>query len=255
MDYLAKKIRAKCVKIAKLPTGCHLGGCLSVTDILLVLFKKFYLHDKNNAIILSKGHAAAALYSTLFVLNLIQEDPELNYGQNTANFTGHPNHKIQHVLFATGSLGHGPALGLGWALGQKLNNLKGKAYVIVGDGELQEGSCWETFMVAAALKLDNFCIVVDRNKAQNDGWVEEICSLGKLTEKAQAFGFAVIEVDGHDFIALEQAAKTFVYDKPIFIIANTIKGKGIKELENNVKSHYVTAKPGIMEKWVKEILA
>jgi len=253
MELLAKKIRARCIAISQRTTGCHLGGCLSVADILAVLFTKFG-KTKDNLIILSKGHAAAALYAVLFELGLLNEDPALSYGEKNSIFTGHPHHKISHIQFATGALGHGPALGLGWALGQKLQQTLGRVYVIVGDGELQEGSCWEAFQVAVALRLDNFVVIVDRNRAQNDGWVDSICPLGDLEAKAQAFGFLTVEINGHNLQDLQKSVDLFKTNQPVFIIANTVKGKGINELENNVKCHYVIAKPNMVNKWLNEVI-
>ena len=252
IEKLANQIRKKCVEISKISTGCHLGGSLSATDILAVLFAKCYEPTRGDTIILSKGHCAAALYATLYELGLIAYDPAITYGQRDSLFTGHPNDKIPHIYFSTGSLGHGLSLGLGWALGQQLSKTNGMTYVIVGDGELQEGSCWEALQVAASKKIKNFIVIVDKNKAQNDGWIKDISPVDNLIEKAKSFGMHVITVNGHDHAALYESVYSY-QTEPLFIVAETTKGKGIHQLENNYKAHYVTAKVDIAAQWLREL--
>lgn len=242
MKKLAYQARLKCLEIAKTKTGCHLGGSLSVIDVLIVLFNKFYNRTQGDTIILSKGHASAGLYSVLYVSKLISIDPALEYGKSKSIFTGHPNNCIEHIEFSTGSLGHGPSLGIGWAVSQKLKQQKGIAYVILGDGELQEGSCWEAFQVAIAKHIGQLVFIIDHNKAQNDGYVNDIVSLGNLKEKLSSFGAECLVIDGHDYEQIIQAIKSIPTHKPLFIIANTIKGKGIKSIENNPLSHYMVLK-------------
>lgn len=253
MNEIAKRIRCKCVEIAGRPTGCHLGGSLSSADILAVLYGRIYHPERGDAIIVSKGHVAAAVYAALFECGYLEIDPANCYGDIDSPFTGHPNTKLDHIHFATGSLGHGPALGLGWALAQRLKNTNGKAYVLLGDGELQEGSCWETFQIAAARKINNLVFIVDRNRAQNDGWLHEINDIGDVEKKANSFGLSAMTVDGHDCKALFQALQRVDPEKPLFVVAKTIKGKGIKAIENNVKSHYIVAKENNVKKWLSEL--
>lgn len=252
---LAGRVRRKCIEIASLPMGCHLGGSLSVVDIIAVLFSQFYEPLRGDEIILSKGHAAAALYATLYECGLIEDDPALSYGKKGSHFTGHPNTSIDHVGFATGSLGHGPALGLGWSLGLNLSGLAGTTYVILGDGELQEGSCWEAFQVAVAKKIANLVFILDYNGAQNDGWVDDVSPLGNIELKTRSFGLSCVVADGHDYADLAQALRTERTSTPLFIIAHTTKGKGVKSLEGNTKSHYVKIDENLAKKWCSEILS
>lgn len=250
---ISNRARLKCVEIAQKSTGCHLGGSLSVVDILSVLFCEFYRTSNNDVIILSKGHAAAALYSVLYECGYVKEDPAKSYGQKESLFTGHPNNKLQHIRFATGSLGHGPALGLGWALGQRAKGGEGVAYVVMGDGELQEGSCWEAFQIAVSLNVENLTYIVDRNRAQNDGWVDSVISLGDIDKKASAFGLKTVSIDGHNFDELRSAIGSESEKTPKFIVANTTKGKGVRVLENNIKSHYVKIDLATAHAWQREV--
>lgn len=242
LENKALAIRALIIDIAARPTGCHIGGSLSVVDILVAAYGLFG-QDDDNTIVLSKGHAAAALYATLYHFGLLHDDPALSYGSRESLFTGHPNHKIKSIPFSTGSLGHGIPLALGWSLGQKLKGRNGLSVVVVGDGELQEGLAWETFQIAQAKNLDNFIVVVDCNGGQNDGHVENISPMLNLRDRFVAFGFKVIETDGHNIENLLACFRNGISErsnKPLAILATTIKGKGVQALEGKAGSHYAT---------------
>ncbi|MEW4370246.1 1-deoxy-D-xylulose-5-phosphate synthase N-terminal domain-containing protein [Paenibacillus kandeliae] len=240
------------IDMAATEVGCHIGGSLSVIDLLLTSFA-LYGHDERNRIILSKGHAAAALYSTLHVLGLIQDNPADSYGKKDSLFTGHPNYLLPHIPFATGSLGHGPAYGAGWALSQRIRGEQGISIVISGDGELQEGSCWEALQVIAAKQINNFIHIIDVNGGQNDGLVQDISPLPHLGDRFRAFGFDVVEIDGHD---LEQitAALEGKAERPLAILAHTIKGKGIKAMEGNPAAHYAKISRAQAYKWKEALI-
>ncbi|WP_322922519.1 1-deoxy-D-xylulose-5-phosphate synthase N-terminal domain-containing protein [Paenibacillus campi] len=240
------------IDMAATEVGCHIGGSLSVIDVLLTSFA-LYGGDERNRIILSKGHAAAALYSTLYVLGWLHDNPADSYGQKDSLFTGHPNHLLPQIPFATGSLGHGTAYGAGWALSQRLRGEQGRSIVISGDGELQEGSCWEALQVIAAKQLHSFTQIIDHNGGQNDGLVQDISPLPRLADRFSAFGFDVREIDGHDLQQIS-AALEIRTDRPLAIIAHTIKGKGIKAMEGNPAAHYAKISRAQAYKW-KEALA
>jgi len=250
---LRRRARELIIDMAATPTGCHLGGSLSVIDILLAA----HLHFGNgpeHRIVLSKGHAAAALYATLHLFGHIP-NPVEHYGRAGSSLTGHPNQKVPGVPFATGSLGHGVALTLGWALGQRLKGARGVGVAIAGDGELQEGLPWEAFQIAQAKGVGNFAVVVDVNGGQNDGAVTDISPMPALTERLTAFGFAAVACDGHDLAALQDTfgGHDFLGKRPLAILAKTVKGKGVPSLEGNPTSHYVVLQPSQAAAWKRSL--
>lgn len=249
---LSVDARKLIIEMAASEVGCHIGGSLSVVDILLTVYKLFG-DNPENKIILSKGHAAAALYSVLYTLNYLKENPATVYGKNDSLFTGHPNHKISGISFSTGSLGHGLGYGAGWALASKMKKTKGLSIVISGDGELQEGSCWEALQVISSKKIANLVYIVDRNHAQNDGLVDAISPYHDLFARFQSFGVEVVQVNGHRFDELIEAIESKADDKALVIIAETKKGKGIRALENNSNCHYAKIKKAQSIKWKKEL--
>lgn len=251
---IQRRARELIIDMAASPTGCHLGGSLSTVDILIAAYLCFG-HDSESEIVLSKGHSAAALYAVLHLFNKLPESPAAQYGRMNSLLTGHPNPKLTGVRFATGSLGHGVSLALGWAFAQKIKNTKGTSIAIVGDGELQEGLCWEALQIAQAKAVHNFIVIVDMNGGQNDGNVKQISELSLLQERFLAFGFKTIEVDGHDIEQLSHALKlqTENPSKPLAIIARTHKGKGVKAIEGNPNCHYAVIKPAQAEKWKRSL--
>lgn len=243
----AIEARKLIIDMAAAPTGCHIGGSLSAIDLLIGAYSK-YIEDPHTAIILSKGHAAAALYAALHVYGIIPDNPADSYGQAGSLFTGHPNHKLPGIPFATGSLGHGIPYAAGWALAQKLKGTNGLGIVIGGDGELQEGLIWETAQIVQAQSLANFIYIVDCNGGQNDGYVHDISPIRHLRQRFEAFGFLVKEIDGHRYEAIVEAILPDP-DRPVAVLASTIKGKGVAAIEGNPEAHYVKISEKLARKW------
>ena len=242
----SNKIRLSLLESLHYAGSGHPGGSLSCVDILTILYFKIAnvsnknLTDENrDRIILSKGHAAPALYAVLSEKEIIDKK-ELKYLRQTNHLLeGHPTLKIPGVEAVSGPLGIGFSQGLGMALGAKLQNMNFKTFVILGDGECNEGQIWEGAMFATHHKLDNFVAIVDYNKLQSDDFCENITSLEPLSKKWESFGWNVIEVNGHNFLDLEEAfdRASKLKGKATVIIAHTIKGKGISFMENNPLWH------------------
>lgn len=220
----------------------HPGGSLSITDILTYLyFKEMNVNpekpkmEDRDRLVLSKGHSAPALYSVLALKGFFPFEELKTLRQNNSRLQGHPSmHMLPGIDMSTGSLGQGISVAVGMALGAKLNKKDYRVHAILGDGEIQEGQVWEASMFASAKKLDNLVAVLDNNNLQIDGTVEEVNSPYPIPDKFEAFGWHVIEIDGHDFDQIEKAfeeAKT-VKGKPSIIICKTIKGKGVSFMEN-----------------------
>ncbi|MBD3922262.1 transketolase [Paenibacillus sp. PR3] len=243
----AKLARRLIIDMAASPVGCHIGGSLSVIDLLIGAYA-VYGSDPDSVIVLSKGHAAAALYAALYVNGILADNPADSYGQEGSLFTGHPNHKLPGIPFATGSLGHGIPYAAGWALAQKLKGSPGIGLAISGDGELQEGLCWETAQIAQAQSLANFIYIVDCNGGQNDGYIADISPIRNLRQRFEAFGFLVREIDGH---SLEEIVGAVVPDpeKPVAVLAATVKGKGVAAIEGKAEAHYAKIPQKLAERW------
>ena len=239
----------------------HIGGDLSVTDILTTLFFGVLNVDPANhtapgrdRFILSKGHCAAALYSILAMRGFFAREWLASFMQPLSPLNGHPNRrKVPGVEANTGPLGHGLPIGVGCAIAAKLAGADWRTFVVLGDGELQEGSNWEAAMAAGHRRLDNLVAVIDRNRLQQGARTEETNRLDPLAEKWAAFGWDVAEIDGHDHLALH-AALTQPHDgKPLCIVANTIKGKGVSFIEDRVEWHHKTPTPEQVEMALKEL--
>lgn len=247
--------RRMVIDMAATPTGCHLGGSLSVLDILIAALDRRACAEDGTEVVLSKGHAAAGLYAALYVTGILREDPVPRYGSAAHSYTGHPSPRIPGVRFPTGSLGHGVPYAAGWALAQRLSGGQGLGIAIAGDGELQEGLIWETCQVAAAQRVGNLVLVVDCNGGQNDGLVADISPLPNLAGRFSAIGFEVIDADGHDVAALREifTPDRADRDRPLAVLARTVKGKGLRPVEGKAASHYVTISADRAERW-KEIV-
>ncbi|WP_019854049.1 1-deoxy-D-xylulose-5-phosphate synthase N-terminal domain-containing protein [Actinopolyspora mortivallis] len=242
------------IDMAASERGCHLGGSLSAMDIMIAALDRVAA-DEGSRMVLSKGHAAAGLYSALYLTGMLAENPAPLYGSVEHHYTGHPTHAVPGVTFPTGSLGHGVAYAAGWAMARRTAGADGLGIAVAGDGELQEGLVWETCQVAAARRLGNFVLVVDRNKGQNDGLVVDISPMAELAERFRSFGFDTVEVDGHD---LTELSGIFARDRrdsecPLAVLADTVKGKGLPPVEGKAASHYVTIDAERAAKW-KEIV-
>lgn len=228
--------------------GGHFGGSLSVIDILVALYGKILKYDPANPdwpdrdrLILSKGHASAALCPVLAHFGYFDESLLLTFNKLDSPFGMHPDmHKIPGCDMSTGSLGHGLAIGIGMALASKADHKNYRVYVILGDGECNEGSVWEAAMTASHYHLDNLIVIIDRNMVSLDGFTEEIMSLEPLSERWRSFGWHVAEMDGHNFkqiIEIIEETKQ-IRNQPSVIIAHTIKGKGISFMEGKHEYHY-----------------
>lgn len=245
----------KCVRQDILRMICeaksgHPGGSLSCVEILSVLYRKILNvpadwkkspdFEKRDRFILSKGHASACLYSVLAHCGFFDSNELLTFRKLGSRLQGHPStrYNLEGIEASTGSLGQGLSMAVGVALALKLDKNPAKVYVLLGDGEMQEGSVWEALMSASHKKLNNIVCIVDRNKLQIDGSCDDVKSLEPLDKKLEAFGFIVKTVNGHSEEELTEAlmfAKKA--DKPVFIIADTIKGKGVSFMENNAGWH------------------
>lgn|SRR5574344_78410 len=242
----------------------HIGGALSSCDIMTVLFhkcmKNFAVGVKGNdyklrdRFVLSKGHASSLYYSLLAQLGFIEESELLTFRKLGSRLQGHPCLKCPEVEVATGSLGQGLAMACGIALSLKLDKNPANVFVLLGDGELQEGSVWEAFMQAPQRKLNNIIAIIDRNRLQIDGCTENIMSLDNLPDKLRAFNWNVVEIDGHNISEIYstiETAKTSLI--PTVIIANTIKGKGVSFMENNASWHGKAPSSDDFEKAMNEL--
>ena len=244
----ANNIRKNIVKMVTNAKSGHPGGSLSAADILTVLYFEFMDINRENAnsidrdrFVLSKGHASPALYAVLKEKGIIDDDL-LSFRVLGSRLQGHPDMKrVEGVDMSTGSLGQGISAAVGMAIANKLDNNEHRIYAMLGDGECQEGEVWEASMAAAHYKLDNLCAILDFNGLQIDGDIRDVMSPLPFDEKFKAFGWHVIEIDGHNFDEIRNAlneAKT-VKGKPTMIIAHTVKGKGVSYMENAAKWHGV----------------
>jgi len=224
----------------------HPGGSLSCVDILYTLYfhvaniNKNNLEDNNrDRITLSKGHAAPALYATLVNKGILPKEQLMQLRQTNCLCEGHPTVKVPGVEATSGPLGLGSSQTLGMALGAKLQNKNYRSYTILGDGECNEGQVWEGAMFATYHKLDNVVAIIDYNKLQSDDYCENISALDPLADKWRAFGWFVVEVDGHNINALKEVFDrcSKIKGKPSVIIAHTVKGKGVSFMENDPLWH------------------
>jgi len=225
----------------------HFGSAFSIVEILRVLYDdilrynptepKWALRDR---CILSKGHGCLALYVILAEKGFFPEEELWKFCQPDGLLGGHPEHKIPGVEASTGSLGHGLSIGIGFALNARYDHATYRTFVIIGDGESNEGSIWEAAMCAGKHRLSHLTVIVDYNKQQSYGTTCEVQDLEPLADKWRAFGFAVTEVDGHDIDALRATLSRLPLDatKPTAVICHTIKGKGIQFVERNLRWHH-----------------
>lgn len=242
-------LRSQIIKTLHATGGGHFGGSLSVVDILLVLYKRIvtwidYPYKKNDRVILSKGHSAVALYSILSFLGVLAEENLKNYGKIFQNMEGHPDMlSTPGVDFSSGSLGQGLSVGLGMALGLSKET---PVWVVLGDGECQEGQIWEAALLSARYKVSNLHVIIDTNKAQEFGYGYkpslEQDPLPQIVEKWKAFGWHTEICDGHDLPALESGLLMLknIQDRPSVLIAKTRKGSGVALFESNPEKFHCT---------------
>lgn len=247
---LAYQIKRHGLDMTMLSKGSHIGAILSVADVIAVLYGSILNVDPKNPLmperdrfILSKGHAGAAIYAALAERGFFSVEELKTHYQNGSRLSGHVSHKgVPGVEFSTGSLGHGLPVAIGMALAAQKNKANYFTYVVCGDGECDEGSMWESALIAHQYELDRLICVIDYNKMQSLDFCENTLSLDPLNQKWASFGWNVIEVNGHNHQDLYEGflkAKSFAgYLKPTVIIAHTIKGKGVSFMENNILWHY-----------------
>ena len=264
LEKLANENRQNVIKMVHNAKSGHIGGSLSSADIMTVLFHKCMKNipkcreDKNynsrDRFVLSKGHVSPVYYSVLAQLGYIPKDELMTFRKLGTRLQGHPSLFCPGVEVCTGSLGQGLSIACGMAMALKLDKNPAHVFVLMGDGELQEGNVWEAFMQAPQRNLDNLTVIVDRNRLQIDGCTENIKALDPLDAKLKAFNWEVIEIDGHNlqeiYDAIEKAKQN---DKPVVIIADTIKGKGVSFMENNAGWHGKAPNDHEYEKAMKEL--
>lgn len=244
----AHRIRQRIVDVCAGPEGGHLGGSLSLVEVLTALYFSVLNvdprradHPDRDVFLLSKGHGAIGLYATLAERGYFPTAELDRYGQPGSRFMAHPVRAVPGVELPTGSLGHGLALAAGFALASRLRRGSRRAFVLMGDGELQEGSVWEAALRAGSLGLDNLVAIVDRNGLQLTGLTEAISPLEPLAERWCSFGWEVREVAGHDVaeVAKTLADVPWTPGRPSVLIARTTKGEGVPFLAGQARGHYV----------------
>ncbi len=263
LQAIAKRVRRHIVEMTGEAKSGHPGGSLSAVEMLVTLFFDVMRHDparpdwpERDRFILSKGHGAPVLYAVLAECGYTPTETLKTLRKLGSIYQGHPDKRFIPVLEAsTGSLGQGLSLAIGMGLAARLDGSPARVYVVLGDGEIQEGQIWEAAMFGAYHKVDNVVAIVDYNKIQLDGFVKDIMDLEPLADKWKAFGWRVIELDGHDIPALQAAFAEAerVKGVPTVIVAHTIKGKGVSFMENNPKFHGVAPTPAEVEQALKEL--
>lgn len=240
--------RQNVIKMVYEAQSGHIGGSLSACDIMTVLFNKCMKHAVNgktssdyqsrDRFVLSKGHASPVYYSVLAQVGFIPKSELKTFRKFGARLQGHPSLCCPGVEVASGSLGQGLSIACGIAMSLKLDENPARVYVLLGDGEMQEGSVWEALMQAAHRHLSNLTAIIDRNRLQIDGNTECVMSLDNLPDKLKSFNWNVLEIDGHNIQEIYEAIEeSKLSDKPTVIVANTIKGKGVSFMENNAGWH------------------
>jgi transketolase len=258
---IATDVRASVLRMVSTAKLGHIGGDLSVTDVLTTLFFGVLRIDPRNPswpdrdrFILSKGHCAVALYSTMALCGFFPGDQLSTYAQPLSALNGHPNRrKVAGVETNTGALGHGLPFGVGCSIAARLAGSPRRVFVVMGDGELQEGSNWEAAMAAGHRGLENLIAVVDRNRLQQGARTEETNRLEPLADKWRAFGWEVVEPDGHDHAALLQAFQPPTGGKPRAVLARTVKGKGVSFIEDRVEWHHKVPSAEQLAQALKEL--
>ncbi|PKL35101.1 MAG: transketolase [Spirochaetae bacterium HGW-Spirochaetae-1] len=244
----AKQIRLDIIDTTVAAGGAHIGGGMSIVEIMTILYYKYAKVDPSNPkwedrdrIIVSKGHAGVCVAPVLANKGYFPREDLKTFNQFNSPFGMHLDSlKVKGVDASTGSLGHGLSMSVGMALGARVQGKSWNTYCILGDGECNEGSVWEAAMSASHFKLTNLITFVDRNNLMIDGPTEQVMRLEPFADKWKAFGFIVKEIDGHDFNALSEAIEYAHSEKsgPVLILCHTIKGKGVDFMENEVKWHY-----------------
>jgi len=264
LEQKAKEIRKDILVMLNKAGSGHIGGSLSACDLVTALFFAKLRHDPTNPsweerdrFVLSKGHAAPLLYTTLAHAGYFDRKELLTLRKLGSRLQGHTEYNLAlGVETSAGSLGHGLSLANGMALALKLNQKKSRVYVLVSDGDIQEGQFWEAAITSSHRRLDNLCLMIDNNDIQLDGHVRDIRStIHPLAEKFQAFGWQAFKIDGHDFKQILDALNSAetVKGKPAVIVAKTIKGKGVSIFEGQVKYHGIAPTDEELARALKEL--
>lgn len=261
LQEFALQIRIGTVECIKSRGFGHIGGSLSVADVLAVLYGSVMNVDPKDPkkadrdkLVCSKGHAGPAVYATLALKGYFPYEKLMTLNQPGTDLPSHcDRNKTPGVDMTTGSLGQGTSTAVGMALGDRLQGRDCRTFLIVGDGEIDEGQVWEAAMFTAAKKLTNLVWMVDWNKKQLDGYTKDILDSGDLEKKFAAFGFDACTVDGHDVEKLYEALTKKAQDKPIAIILDTVKGKGVTAVEETMKNHSMNVGQEVFDEWLKEL--
>ncbi len=258
MKAIATNIRKTILQMANASKSPHVGSALSCADIISTLYFKVLnitnpIQDHRDYFILSKAHSAMSLYSTLYEKGFMSKEDIDGYYQNDGTLPAHTDRDTSDFIeISAGSLGHGLPMALGIANSIKLKEESNKVFVLMGDGEMQEGSVWEAAMLAPKLGLDNLTIFIDHNNLQGYGRATELVEFYPVKEKWESFGWDTYVIDGHDYDEIEQTAN-IQSDKPKAIICNTVKGKGVPFMEDELIWHYFIVTDEIKEKALKEL--
>jgi transketolase len=261
LEAIALKVREHIIKMST-DGGCFVGASLSAADLIVYLYSEFLNVNPNNLtdpnrdyLFLSKGHDVPALYGTFAELGLLDKDRLKNHLSLSDNIYWHPNTKIPGIEFHSGSLGHLPSVAIGVAMDIKIRGGNNKVVCIMGDGELNEGTCWEAVLVANAYKLDNLIFVIDRNHFQANMATEDLIPLEPLHDKFTAFGASVKRINGHSFEALHEAFSAFPFEtgKLNVVIADTVRGKGLPSIERRADRWFCNFSATEVEDLLKEL--
>lgn len=261
LQQFARKIRIGAVEEFKALGFGHVGGSLSIADVLAVLYGAVMNYDPENPsmegrdkLVCSKGHAGPAVYAALGLKGFFPYENIRTLNQPGTSFPSHCDRKqTPGIDMTTGSLGQGTSLAVGMALGDRLKGRDCRTYLIVGDGELNEGQVWEAAMFTAAKKVINLVWLVDNNKKQLDGYTRDILDTGDLRKKFEAFGFEAVRIDGHDVTQLYETLTGERKDRPLAVILDTIKGKGVKEVETAIGNHSMSMPEETYDRWLEEL--
>jgi len=261
LEAIALKVREHIIKMST-DGGCFVGASLSAADLIVYLYTEFLNINADNLddpdrdyLFLSKGHDVPALYGTFAELGLLEKDRLKNHLSTTDHIYWHPNTHIPGIEFHSGSLGHLPSVSIGVALDLKIKGSTNKVVCIIGDGELNEGTCWEAVLVANAYKLDNLIFVIDRNQFQANMATEDLIPLEPLHDKFTAFGAAVKRINGHSFEALHEAFSAYPFEtgKLNVVIADTVRGKGLPSIERRADRWFCNFNAAEVESLLKEL--
>ena len=255
------KIRIGAVEEFKARGFGHVGGSLSVADVLAVLYGAVMKVDPKDPkmegrdkLVCSKGHAGPAVYAALAIKGFFPYEDIKTLNQPGTDFPSHcDRNKTPGVDMTTGSLGQGTSLAVGMAMGDKIKGRDSRTFLIVGDGEIDEGQVWEAAMFTAGKKVNNLVWLIDNNKKQLDGYTEDILDTGDLRAKFEAFGFDAVRIDGSDLDQLYDALTKQAGEKPIAVILDTVKGKGVKEVEETMSNHSMTMPEETYDQWLAEL--